>query len=180
MRWKCLAVTGAHERRGHSIYYGNDHIPTDLVVKCQAIDNAEVIFSRIWPWNIVQTSYRNRKGRCEPLSPSGAHRSTTKSGGIWIFWQTQVIEGLLQDLGGLLRLSVVALEAFSGGTAAALSGFRLFFGLLCALGHGVFLDMLCESVAVAVCPRARSVRMMSPPRHVLPGLSAFFWQPGAV
>jgi hypothetical protein len=34
-----------------------------------------------------------------------------------IFRQTQVIEGLLQDLGGLLRLSVVALEACSGGTA---------------------------------------------------------------
>ena len=29
--------------------FGFFHIPTDLVVNCQAIDNAEVIFSRIWP-----------------------------------------------------------------------------------------------------------------------------------
>jgi hypothetical protein len=54
------------------------------VVKCQAIDNTEVIFSRIWPRNIVRTSYWDRKGRCEPLSPSEAYRSTTKSSGIWI------------------------------------------------------------------------------------------------
>ena len=37
------------------------------------------------------------------------------------------VEGLLQDLGGLLRLSEVALKAFSRGTAAALSGFGAAF-----------------------------------------------------
>ena len=60
-------------------------IPPDLVVKCQAIDIVEVIFSLIWRGNIVQTSWRNRKSRCELLSPSEAHRSTTKSGGMWKF-----------------------------------------------------------------------------------------------
>src|SRR5207237_5039308 len=40
--------------------------------------------SRIWTRTIVQTSYWHRKGRCELLSPSDAHRSTTKSSGIWI------------------------------------------------------------------------------------------------
>src|SRR5262249_24462985 len=58
-------------------------IPPDLVVKYQAIDIVEVIFSLIWRWDIAQTSCRNRQSRCEPLSPSEAHRSTTKSGGMW-------------------------------------------------------------------------------------------------
>ena len=57
-------------------------IPPDLVVKYQAIDIVELIFSLIWRQNIVQTSCRNRKWRCEPLSPSEVHRATTKSGGI--------------------------------------------------------------------------------------------------
>ena len=54
-------------------------IPPDLVVKYQAVDIVEVISSLIWRRNIVQTSCRNRKWRCGPLSPSEAHRSTTKS-----------------------------------------------------------------------------------------------------
>jgi transposase len=58
---------GVNENTLHT-WIGKYHIPPDLVVKCQAIDNAEVIFSWIWLRNIVQTSYRNRKGRCEPLS----------------------------------------------------------------------------------------------------------------
>src|SRR5262249_61547521 len=61
---------------------GRGQIPPDLVVKCQDIDNVKVIFSRIWRRNIVQTLYRNRKGRCELRSPSEAHWSTTKSGGM--------------------------------------------------------------------------------------------------
>jgi hypothetical protein len=32
--------------------------------------------------SIVQTSCQSRKSWCEPLSPSAAHRSTTKSGGM--------------------------------------------------------------------------------------------------
>jgi len=74
-----LSATALVAALGHG---HNFHIPTDLVVKCQTIDNAEVIFSRIWPRTIVHTSYWNRKGRCEPLSPSEAHQSTTKSSGI--------------------------------------------------------------------------------------------------
>src|SRR5262245_43192727 len=55
-------------------------IPPDLVVKHQAIDIVEFISLLIWRWNIVQTSCQNRKWRCEPLSPSEVHRTTTKSG----------------------------------------------------------------------------------------------------
>ena len=36
------------------------------------------------------------------------------------------------------------------------------------------------SLVVAVCPRAHSVRMMPPLRHVLPGLPASFCQRGAI
>jgi hypothetical protein len=60
-------------------------IPPDLVVKCQAIDIGKVISLLIWRRNIVQTSCRNRKWRCELLSSSEVHRSTTKSGGMWHF-----------------------------------------------------------------------------------------------
>jgi hypothetical protein len=44
------------------------HIPPELVVKRQVVDIFEVISSPIWQRNIVQTSYRNRKWQCEPLS----------------------------------------------------------------------------------------------------------------
>src|SRR5688572_5135098 len=37
-----------------------NQIPPDLVVKCQGIDNAEVIFQLIWRRTIVQTSCRHR------------------------------------------------------------------------------------------------------------------------
>src|SRR5215813_4104377 len=43
---------------------------TDLVVKYQAVDVVEVISSPIWRRNIIHTSCRNRKWRCEALSPS--------------------------------------------------------------------------------------------------------------
>jgi Transposase IS116/IS110/IS902 family len=55
------------------------------VVKCQAIDIVEVLFSLRWRRTIVETSCRHRKSRYEPLSPLQAHRSTTKSGGVWDF-----------------------------------------------------------------------------------------------
>src|SRR5712691_10620617 len=57
-----------------------DQIPPDLVVKLQIIDIADVIFSPIWRRHLVHIGGRNRKSRCEPLSPSAAHRFTTKSG----------------------------------------------------------------------------------------------------
>jgi hypothetical protein len=44
------------------------HIPPELVVKRQAIDIFEAISFPIWQRNIVQTSCRNRKWQCEPLS----------------------------------------------------------------------------------------------------------------
>jgi hypothetical protein len=62
-------------------------IPPDLVVKCQAIDIVEVLFPLRWRRTIVETSCRHRKSRYEPLSPLQAHRSTTKSGGMWNFWR---------------------------------------------------------------------------------------------
>ena len=63
------------------------HIPPELVVKRQAIDIFEAISLPIWQRNIVQTSCRNRKWRCELLSPSEDHWSTTKSGGVWNYPQ---------------------------------------------------------------------------------------------
>jgi hypothetical protein len=49
------------------------------------------------------------------------------------------LEGLLQDLGGLLRLAAIPGEALLRGAAATLSGFRAFFDVSCAGGHGVLL-----------------------------------------
>ena len=65
-------------------------IPPDLVVEYQGIDIVEVILSLIWQRSIVQTSGRNRKSRCEPLSPSEAHQSTTKSDGMSNFSEAAV------------------------------------------------------------------------------------------
>jgi hypothetical protein len=51
----------------------------DFSGKTQAIDIVEVIS---WPLSrseVVQTPWRNRQSRCELLSPSEAHWSTTKS-----------------------------------------------------------------------------------------------------
>jgi hypothetical protein len=52
-------------------------IPPDFVVKYQAIDIADVIFSLIWRRHLVHTRGRTRKSRRKPLSPSAAHRFTT-------------------------------------------------------------------------------------------------------
>ncbi len=53
--------------------------------------------------------------------------------------QPEVIEGLLQDLGGVLRLAAVTLQALLGFEVATLSGFGVFFGVSCAGGHGKLL-----------------------------------------
>src|SRR5262249_35343457 len=55
----------------------NFQIPPDLVVKWQTIDIANVILSLIWRRHLVHAEGRNRKSRCEALSPSAAHRFTT-------------------------------------------------------------------------------------------------------
>src|SRR5688500_20357588 len=59
--------------------YNVNHIPPDLVVKCQSIDNAEVNFQQLWRRTVVHTACRHRIWWCEPLSPLQAHRFTTKS-----------------------------------------------------------------------------------------------------
>jgi hypothetical protein len=59
-----------------------------------------------------------------------------------VFRKPQVIEGLPQGLGGLLRLAAVALEAFSGSMAPALYRFRLSFMILSGTAHGVLLHLL--------------------------------------
>jgi hypothetical protein len=59
--------------------------------------------------------------------------------GYQVFGEAQVIQGLLQDLGGVLRLAAVALEAFSGRTAPALSGFGVFFRVSFRGRHGALL-----------------------------------------
>jgi hypothetical protein len=65
--------------------------------------------------------------------------------GYQVFGEAQVMERLRQDLGGPLRLSAIALEAFSGSTTTALSGFGLLFGVSCRWGHDALL------AAVWVC-----------------------------
>jgi hypothetical protein len=64
---------------------GERQIPPDLVVKYQGIDIAGIISSPISRRNSAQRSYRNRKTRFERPSPSEAHWSTTKSGGMCDF-----------------------------------------------------------------------------------------------
>ena len=71
-----------------------------------------------------------------------------------VFRQPQVIEGLLEGLGGVLRLAAITCEALLRFAVAALSGFGVFFGVSLAWGHGVLLYFV-GSVAVAVCPSAR-------------------------
>jgi hypothetical protein len=52
------------------------------------------------------------------------------------------MESLLQVLGGMLRLGVVALEASSGGAVPALYRFGLSFMILSGAAHGVLLYLL--------------------------------------
>ena len=91
------------------------------------------------------------------------------------------MEGLLQDLRGMLRLAAITLKALLGFEVATLSGFRMFFDISCGGGHTALL-FVCGSVAVAVCPRAcdtsplASVGTVSP----LSVLAAFFCEPCAV
>jgi hypothetical protein len=93
--------------------------------------------------------------------------------------------GLLQDLGSLLRLEEVTLEAPLGFEATPLSGFGMFSHVLFG-GNMVHSWIPCGSVAVAVCSSARdtcpltSVSTVSPLRHTLPWLPAFFCHPYAV
>ena len=56
-----------------------------------------------------------------------------------VFRQPQVIEGLLEGLGGVLRLAAVALQALLRFEAAALSGFGLFFGVSLRGRHSALL-----------------------------------------
>jgi hypothetical protein len=55
--------------------------------------------------------------------------------------QTHGVQGLFEGLDGTLRLGVVALEAFSGSAATALSGFGLALLIGFGAGHGVLLHM---------------------------------------
>jgi hypothetical protein len=59
--------------------------------------------------------------------------------GYEVFREAQVMEGLLQDRSGVLRLEAVTLKALSRLEAAALSGFGLFFGVSCGGRHGALL-----------------------------------------
>jgi len=85
----------------------------------------------------------------------------------------------MDGLDRVLGLSALVLEALLGIESTAFSGFGLFVSVSFHRGHDALLEA-CRSLAVAICPRARSVRMMPPLRHVLPGLPAFFYQPYAV
>jgi hypothetical protein len=54
--------------------------------------------------------------------------------------EAQVMESLFQDRSGVLSLAAITCEALLRCAAATLSGFRVFFGLSCARGHGALLD----------------------------------------
>jgi hypothetical protein len=56
--------------------------------------------------------------------------------------QRQVIEGLLEGFGGMLRLATVTREALVR-FEAALSGFRAFFGVLLRGRHAALLRCVC-------------------------------------
>src|SRR5215831_5743874 len=54
--------------------------------------------------------------------------------------EAQVMEGVLQDLRGVLRLATITCEALLRGAAATLSGLRVFFEVSWGGGHGALLD----------------------------------------
>ena len=60
-----------------------------------------------------------------------------------VFRQPQVIEGLLEGLGGVLRLAAVSLEALVRFAITAPSGFGVFLCISCAWGHGHSFTLLC-------------------------------------
>jgi hypothetical protein len=75
----------------------------------------------------------------------------------------------------VLRLTTVLCEALLRLQAMPLSGFGLF--LVSRFDRDMMHSwMPYGSLVVTVCPRAHSVRMMPPLRHVLPGLPASFCQ----
>ena len=102
-----------------------------------------------------------------------------------VFRKTQVMEGLLQGLRGLLRLTAVTLQALLRLQATTLAGFGVPFDGSCGKGHGV---LLCSVWVFAECGMPKrpchiplaAVRAAPPRRHALPGLPAFLWQRYAV
>jgi hypothetical protein len=62
--------------------------------------------------------------------------------GYEVFRKPQVIKGLLEGLGGVLRLAAVAREALLRGAIPALSRFGLFFGVSFRWGHAALLDAM--------------------------------------
>jgi hypothetical protein len=56
-----------------------------------------------------------------------------------VFRKPQVIEGLLEGLGGVLRLAAIPCEALVRFAITAPSGFGVLFGNSYAWGHGVLL-----------------------------------------
>jgi hypothetical protein len=57
-----------------------------------------------------------------------------------IYGEAQGTQGLLQYLGGVLRLAVITCKALLRFEATPLSGFRAFFDVWCRGGHGALLD----------------------------------------
>jgi hypothetical protein len=55
--------------------------------------------------------------------------------------QADVVQGLFESLDGPLRLGMVALEAFSGQAATALSGFGMALLIGCGPRHSMLLHM---------------------------------------
>ena len=78
-----------------------------------------------------------------------------------VFRKPQVIEGLLEGLGGVLRLAAITCEALLGLQAAALSGFGLFFGASFGWGHGVLRCSVWDFCGCSLPKRTRHMPLAS-------------------
>src|SRR5918992_356277 len=85
-----------------------------------------------------------------------------------VFRQPQVIEGLPESLGGVLRLAAVTFKALPRCEAAAVSGFGMFFGASFGWGHSV---LRCSVGDFCGCSLPKRTRHM-PPRICDSGATA--------
>src|SRR5918992_2797638 len=85
-----------------------------------------------------------------------------------VFRQPQVIEGLPESLGGVLRLAAVTFKALPRCEAAAVSGFGMFFGASFGWGHGVLRCFVGDFCGCSLPKRTRHM----PPRICDRGVTA--------
>jgi hypothetical protein len=101
------------------------------------------------------------------------------------YFSYPLVEGLFESLDGTLRLSVIALEAFSGSAPTALSGCGLFSGVSLCGRHGALLRFVWVFCGGSLPKRTQhmllaSVRVECSLRNAPLVLPAFFCHPCAV